>query len=396
MEEEKQHEAATQPATEVSADGQPMPAAEPLQDESPECDSNEPTAAPASEADPVEEDSSREPGADGPSIELPEDALIADDRDPVSDAEETEDADRESGDNAELSGPQDTAPGEDELSSETSINAFELIGSTEAQATEAETDAATLKAVLEAIVYVLPEPVPAALIAAALNQPVERVESLIKDLMDDTAKADRGVFVREVAGGYQVASKPEHHEAIRNFVKNLKQPLKLSGAALETLAVIAYKQPVTAPEIMEIRGVQGVGVLKTLLDRKLITTAGRKNVIGKPILYKTTKEFLTQFGLNRLSELPTLKEFEEIRRQSISDDEVEERPEADASAPLLAQAAALDQAGGDAESQSVDAVTASGVETNQQPIDESGAPPKAESANETEPETESESEDTHA
>jgi segregation and condensation protein B len=163
--------------------------------------------------------------------------------------------------------------------------------------------------------------------------------------MDDTAKADRGVFVREVAGGYQVATKPEHHEAIRNFVKNLKQPLKLSGAALETLAVIAYKQPVTAPEIMEIRGVQGVGVLKTLLDRKLITTAGRKNVVGKPILYKTTKEFLTQFGLNRISELPTLKEFEEIRRQSISDDEVEERPEADASAPLLEQAARLEQSG---------------------------------------------------
>src|SRR5450759_2744518 len=126
------------------------------------------------------------------------------------------------------------------------------------------------------------------------------------------------------SGGYKMTTKAEHHEAIRNFVKSLKPPLKLSLAALETLAVIAYKQPVTSPEVMEIRGVQGVGVLKTLLDRKLITTAGRKNVIGKPILYKTTKEFLTQFGLNRISELPTLKEFEEIRRQSISDDEIEE------------------------------------------------------------------------
>jgi segregation and condensation protein B len=105
-------------------------------------------------------------------------------------------------------------------------------------------------------------------------------------------------------------------------VKNLKQPLKLSQAALETLAVIAYKQPITMPEILEIRGVQGGGVVKTLIDRKLITTAGRKNVIGKPMLYKTTKEFLTQFGLKDVNELPSLKEFEEIRRQSIADDEI--------------------------------------------------------------------------
>src|SRR5690349_17578941 len=106
------------------------------------------------------------------------------------------------------------------------------------------------------------------------------------------------------------------------FVKSLKPPLKLSLPALETLAVVAYKQPVTAPEIMEIRGVQGAGVLKTLLDRKLIAVAGRKNVIGKPILYKTTKEFLIQFGLKDLSELPSLKEFEEIRRLAVSDGEM--------------------------------------------------------------------------
>ena len=124
-----------------------------------------------------------------------------------------------------------------------------------------------------------------------------------------------------MAGGYKMATKAEHHEAVRNFVKSLKPPLKLSLAALETLAVIAYKQPVTAPEIMEIRGVQGAGVLKTLLDRKLIAAAGRKNVIGKPILYKTTKEFLVQFGLKDLAELPTLKEFEEIGRLALADPE---------------------------------------------------------------------------
>ena len=118
-----------------------------------------------------------------------------------------------------------------------------------------------------------------------------------------------------------MATKPEHHEAVRAFVKKLTPPLKLSLAALETLAVVAYKQPVTAPEIMDIRGVQGAGVLKTLLDRKLIAEAGRKNVVGKPILYKTTKEFLVQFGLKDLSELPTLKEFEELGRMEIAEPE---------------------------------------------------------------------------
>jgi segregation and condensation protein B len=117
-----------------------------------------------------------------------------------------------------------------------------------------------------------------------------------------------------------MATKPEHHDGVREFVKSLKPPLKLSLPALETLAVIAYKQPVTSPEIQEIRGVQGGGVMKTLLDRKLIAHAGRKNVVGKPILYKTTKEFLIQFGLKDLSELPTLKEFEEIRRMAFNED----------------------------------------------------------------------------
>src|ERR671931_1036765 len=119
-----------------------------------------------------------------------------------------------------------------------------------------------------------------------------------------------------------MATKPEHHDAVRSCVRTLKPPLKLSLPALETLAVVAYKQPVTAPEIMEIRGVQGAGVLKTLLDRKLIAVAGRKNVIGKPMLYKTTKEFLIQFGLKDLSELPTLKEFEELRRLAVADEPV--------------------------------------------------------------------------
>ena len=233
---------------------------------------------------------------------------------------------------------------------EAQVDAGEFLLTAEQPVTVAQADAAALKALVEAVVYVLPEPLPAAQIAAALNQPLESVQEALRQLMEEAARPDRGVFVREVAGGYQVATKPEHHEAIRNFVKNLKQPLKLSTAALETLAVIAYKQPVTAPEILEIRGVQGVGVLKTLLERKLITTAGRKNVIGKPILYTTTKEFLTQFGLMSLAELPTLKEFEEIRRQSFAEDDQVPSQEAP-SAGLLVDVPALDEPEPAAESQ---------------------------------------------
>jgi segregation and condensation protein B len=182
-----------------------------------------------------------------------------------------------------------------------------------------------LRAILEAIVYVAEEPLTLAQIAASLQQPPERIQKLLDELVAEFDQPGHGVSIREVAGGYKMATKAEHHEAVRNFVKSLKPPLKLSLPALETLAVIAYKQPATGPEIMEIRGVQGGGVMKTLLDRKLIAVAGRKNVIGKPMLYKTTKEFLIQFGLKDLSELPSLKEFEEIRRMAFSDSETPER-----------------------------------------------------------------------
>ena len=181
------------------------------------------------------------------------------------------------------------------------------------------TEDSPIKAVLEAIIYVAEEPLTLEQLACTLEQPVERVRTLLDQMVAEFDKPEHGVTVREVAGGYKLATKAEHHEAVRSFVKSLKPPLKLSLPALETLAVIAYKQPVTAPEVLDIRGVQGAGVLKTLLDRKLIAVAGRKNVIGKPILYKTTREFLIQFGLKDLSELPSLKEFEEIRRMAVGD-----------------------------------------------------------------------------
>jgi segregation and condensation protein B len=193
-------------------------------------------------------------------------------------------------------------------------------------------EAAQLKAILEAIVYITDEPLSTQQIAAALGEPIDRIKRLLDELAAEYAKPERGLTLREVAGGYKMATKPEHHEAVRAFVKKLTPPLKLSLPALETLAVIAYKQPVTAPEIMDIRGVQGASVLKTLLDRKLIAESGRKNVVGKPILYKTTREFMVQFGLKDLSELPTLKEFEELGRMEIVEPEpvVETPPETSA------------------------------------------------------------------
>jgi len=173
---------------------------------------------------------------------------------------------------------------------------------------------AQLQGILEAIVYITDEPLTAQQIAAAIGQPLDKIKRLLDGLVAEYGKPEHGLSIREIAGGYKMATKAEHHEAVRAFVKKLTPPLKLSLPALETLAVIAYKQPVTTPEIMDIRGVQGAGVLKTLLDRKLIAEAGRKDVVGRPLTYKTTKEFLVQFGLKDLKELPTLKEFEELGR----------------------------------------------------------------------------------
>ncbi len=237
-----------------------------------------------------------------------------------------------------------------EMEAQEAMGSDQFFGGQEQPATA--DDDASLKSVLEAVIYVTDEPLGLNQIAAALEQPVERVRTVLEALMADYARADRGLTIREVAGGYKMTTKAEHHEAVRTFVKNLKPPLKLSLAALETLAVIAYKQPITAPEIMEIRGVQGAGVLKTLLDRKLITTAGRKNVIGKPILYKTTKDFLLQFGLKDLAELPTLKEFEELRRLALSDAEPD-APETLTAAAAVSEVAPAVESGIEQEEQAV-------------------------------------------
>ena len=206
----------------------------------------------------------------------------------------------------------------EELDPQPLLSMDELLASVEESVSMED---ARLQAVIEAMVYVTEEPLTVAQMAAVLEQPPDRVRGALEQLVAEFEKPGHGVTIREVAGGFQMATKPEHHEAVRNLVRSLKSPLKLSLAALETLSVIAYKQPVTAPEISEIRGVNTAGVISTLLDKHLITTAGRKEVIGRPILYKTSKEFLMRFGLSDLEELPSLKEFEALAREALGSDE---------------------------------------------------------------------------
>jgi segregation and condensation protein B len=177
------------------------------------------------------------------------------------------------------------------------------------------------KAALEAIIYAADEPATIDQLTAALGEEKLAVQSALDELVAGYAVEERGIEIRAVAGGYKMYTKPQHHDVVRRFIKSLRPPLRLSMPALETLAVIAYKQPVTAPEISDIRSVNTSGVISTLLDKKLITTAGRKEVMGRPILYKTSKEFLMRFGLSDLDELPSLKEFEALAREALGTDE---------------------------------------------------------------------------
>lgn len=182
-------------------------------------------------------------------------------------------------------------------------------------------NSADLKAALEAIIYAADEPATLDQLASAAGEDKLPVKAALDELIASSASDERGIEIRAVAGGYKMYTKPQHHDVVRRFIKSLRPPLRLSMPALETLAVIAYKQPVTAPEISDIRGVNTSGVISTLLDKKLITTAGRKEVMGRPILYKTSKEFLMRFGLSDLDELPSLKEFEALAREALGSDE---------------------------------------------------------------------------
>lgn len=181
-------------------------------------------------------------------------------------------------------------------------------------------DRDALKALLEAVIYVSEESVSVAALEKVLKGTArEEIRAALDELVAASQAPGRGIEIRNVAGGYRMYTKPEHHEQVRAFVRSQRPPLRLSMPALETLAVVAYKQPVTGPEIHHIRGVDPSSALATLLEKGLIVTAGRKPVVGRPILYRTSKEFLLRFGLSDVGELPTLKEFEELARASLGD-----------------------------------------------------------------------------
>lgn len=175
-----------------------------------------------------------------------------------------------------------------------------------------------LKGVIEGIIYVSEEPVTVKQILAGVKGAgKEEVQAALAELTEAGRVPGRGVEIRQIAGGYRMSTKPEHHEAVRAFVRTQRPPLRLSHQALVSLAVIAYKQPVTAPEIKAIRGVDPQGPVHTLLDKGLIEISGRKEVVGRPMLYRTTKDFLLRFGLKDLKELPSEKEFEELARAAL-------------------------------------------------------------------------------
>ncbi len=174
-----------------------------------------------------------------------------------------------------------------------------------------------LQAILEAVIYAADNPVkPEQLKDIFPTESYDKIETALQNLMEDFNLRSGGMVIREVAGGFRMTTRPEYHEYIRSYLKS-KPGAKLSMAALETLAVIAYRQPVTLVEILAIRGKKSTTALKTLLEKKLVTITGRKPVVGRPILYATSREFLIHFGLKDLSELPTLEEFSEMAGEQL-------------------------------------------------------------------------------
>jgi segregation and condensation protein B len=170
---------------------------------------------------------------------------------------------------------------------------------------------AEMMAIIEALIFVSDEPLSIKSIAEILNEDKGWVAMAVEELAKEFNDRNSGLIIREVAGGWQIATRPEYHEHVRAFLRS-RPSAKLSLPALETLAVIAYKQPVTVPEILEIRGVQSSSAIKTLLDKRLIVAKGRKETVGRPMMYGTSKEFLLQFGLKDLSELPSMEDFEDL------------------------------------------------------------------------------------
>src|SRR5438270_1161859 len=233
----------------------------------------------------------------------------------------------------------------------------------------------SLKAKIEAIIYAAETPITLDQIIELVKEPSgisngtelkNQVMIAIEELRAEYSADAHGIEIREVAGGYRMSTKPEQHDLVRTFAKSLKPPIRLSLPALETLAVIAYKQPVTIPEISEIRGVDSSGVIATLLDRKLITTTGRKDVIGRPILYRSTKEFLLRFGLKDVTELPSMEEFEKLVAESFQSDLLpvdDQRSDSPAEGSTLSDSTLSESTEQEADLQSVEAAEDEGMAT---------------------------------
>jgi segregation and condensation protein B len=179
-----------------------------------------------------------------------------------------------------------------------------------------EISATELKGITESLIFVADDPIDSKSIAKVLRVEQSAVDEAIQALVEDYGDRSGGLQLREIAGGWQISTRPEHHEHVRAYLKS-KPSAKLSLASLETLAVIAYKQPVTVPEILEIRGVQSPSAIKTLLDKRLIVAKGRKETVGRPMMYGTSKEFLIQFGLKDLSELPSIEDFQDLAGSTV-------------------------------------------------------------------------------
>ncbi len=227
-----------------------------------------------------------------------------------------------------------------------------------------------IQSALEAIIYVADEPATLDQIAKALGIEKPEARAALDFLVAGYQTDSRGIEVRKVAGGWKFFTKPQHHDVVRKFIKSIQPPLRLTMPALETLAVIAYKQPATIPEINEIRGVNVGGVIKTLLEKHLITTAGRKPVIGRPILYRTSRQFLMRFGLSDLDELPSLKEFEALAQAALGSDEgvapIEpEEVAADSGAPQPGPGAAPVDGNREAPAESAEAARAASAGSDQ-------------------------------
>lgn len=170
---------------------------------------------------------------------------------------------------------------------------------------------AEIVSIVEALIFVADEPITVKNLADVMEEDRETIEATVEELRNEYEQRDGGLQLREIAGGWQISTRTEYHEEVRQYLKT-RPSAKLSLAALETLAVIAYKQPVTIPEILEIRGVQSASAIKTLLEKRLIITKGHKETVGRPMMYGTSKDFLIQFGLKDLTELPSIEDFEDL------------------------------------------------------------------------------------